>query len=269
MAKREWEQKDRDRLKKYLILAFGITWGCWILDALLVALAGMKATDALPQILFTAGGFGPFIAACRCLEGGYSRRKLFRFLWSGSGKNRWVLPVMIVLETAVFLIGSGGALAESIQAQAPGTGAVVVVALVVFLLAATIYGGLEEPGWRGTLMPLLMKKYPVFLAVLVTGCVWVLWHVPLWLIPGDSHQAIFFASFALEGIFLSFWLAGVYCATGSVVQCMVLHGATNTLMGLFQIEPTPSFVTGLVFITAFSALLILRYGPKEKDGTED
>jgi len=45
-------------------------------------------------------------------------------------------------------------------------------------------GGLEEAGWMYILQPELDKKYGFILSSVFVGIIWVLWHVPLFFIPG-------------------------------------------------------------------------------------
>ncbi len=70
----------RSKLIKYLLIAFGFTWLCWWGDALVVRLTALEATYMLPMVLFTVGGFGPAIAACACLDGGFTWKRLGKFL---------------------------------------------------------------------------------------------------------------------------------------------------------------------------------------------
>ena len=67
------------RLIKYLLLTYIITWICWFGDALLVKVASFSESDVIPMILFTGGGFGPTIAACVCMEGGFFYKNLLNF----------------------------------------------------------------------------------------------------------------------------------------------------------------------------------------------
>ena len=55
-------------------------------------------------------------------------------------------------------------------------------------------------------------------------------------------------TFAILGIALSSWLSAVYNGTGAVVFCMVMHGWTNTMMGLLEINEN------FVYYTALGAL---------------
>lgn len=238
---------DAKRLVKYLIITFGITWACWLGDALLVKSTSMVASDALPMILFTLGGFGPTIAACVCMENGFTKAHLKRFLFNNKRRNWLLLCGMLILESALFYINSDGLL-DSI----PKSPAAMIVALVVFVQAALLFGGNEELGWRGTMQPILQKKFQPPLATLMVGAAWVLWHIPLWLIEGDSHQSMSFVSFAVLGMALAYWLAATYNRTGAVVFCMIMHGWTNTLMGILNIKENAAYYICIAIMTAIS-----------------
>ena len=78
---------DTKRLTKYLLITFLITWGCWWGDALLVKITSLTESNVFSMIIFTVGGFGPTIAACICMEGGFTRKNLRRFLFNNTKKN--------------------------------------------------------------------------------------------------------------------------------------------------------------------------------------
>jgi membrane protease YdiL (CAAX protease family) len=123
---------------------------------------------------------------------------------------------------------------------------------VVFLMAFSYQGGNEEIGWRGTMQPILQKRFSFTMASVIVSVVWVCWHIPLWFIPGDTHQAVPFFGFAFLGIFLAVWLAAVYATTHSVLACMVIHGLSNTLMGVLSFQVGPAYFVGAAILTAFS-----------------
>src|SRR5829696_7602119 len=49
-----------------------------------------------------------------------------------------------------------------------------------FLLTAIVFGGQEEPGWRGFALPLLERRHSPWAATLILGLGWGIWHVPLY-----------------------------------------------------------------------------------------
>ena len=82
--------------------------------------------------------------------------------------------------------------------------------LVVFLSAVCVYGGEEELGWRGILQPTLETRFSFWISGLITGCIWAIWHVPLWFVIGSSQSGMPFILFSLFAIYLSILLAAVF-----------------------------------------------------------
>ena len=241
------------RLIKFLVITFSITWISWLADALLIKFTNFSWPDVLPMILFTVGGFGPTIAALLCLEGGFSMNKLKRILFKG---NRGSLPFIfaaLILETAAFFISSDG-----LNKMIPRSPVAIIAMLIIFLQSALLFGGNEEIGWRGTMLPILQEKIPATAAALITAIVWVCWHIPLWFIEGDPHQGSPFLFFAILGIALSFWLSAVYNFTGALIFCMILHGWTNTLLGIFVIRYDALFYITIGALTLLSVLVSIR-----------
>jgi len=58
-------------------------------------------------------------------------------------------------------------------------------------------GGMEETGWRGMLQPALEEKMNFILATLITGVIWGVWHLPLFLISKTTQYQMSFPSFLL------------------------------------------------------------------------
>lgn len=92
----------------------------------------------------------------------------------------------------------------------------------------------------------------------VVGIIWSAWHLPLWFIPGDSHQGLSFFAFVSLGIALSYWLASIYDVTGSVPACMLIHGLTNTVMGFFTMDMNAFFFLGILALTALAVVASRR-----------
>lgn len=126
---------------------------------------------------------------------------------------------------------------------------------VIFLSAVCVYGGEEELGWRGTLQPTLETRFSFWISSLITGCIWAVWHVPLWFVIGSSQSRMPFILFSLFAIYLSILLAAVFKKTNSVLFCAIFHGLINTLLSLFVIKINLLFILGLVGLLFFSHYL--------------
>lgn len=221
------------RLVTYLLTTFSITWICWGATALLVHFTSLRATDIPAMALFVLGGFGPTIAACVCLPGGFSWKNLAHFLTRRAPHAALYFLLCALLEVAAFWLSSHG---WSAPADSAGTSLIAIVS--IFLVVTLVAGGNEEWGWRGIMQPLLARRFhnfiaPDLVAALVVGAVWACWHIPLWWIDGNPHQGSSFAAFALTSFALSAWLGLLVAFTRSVLWCMVFHGLANTLMTVF------------------------------------
>lgn len=62
--------------------------------------------------------------------------------------------------------------------NAPGA---VYLLVVMFLMTALIRGGIEEPGWRGFMLPELQRRFSALGASLIIAVFWDIWHIPLYL----------------------------------------------------------------------------------------
>lgn len=137
--------------------------------------------------------------------------------------------------------------------------------LVLSLLASYVYlflfGGAlgGEPGWRGWLLPRLLNRLPVWVAVLVVGVVEALWVVPLYFngyyLSGDSlWQEL--AGRGLLTLVHAVWLGWVWVRwQGNLFPVMLLR------MGM---AVTPLFIAitplswGFLAVIALILLLNLR-----------
>ena len=129
---------------------------------------------------------------------------------------------------------------------------------MVLLGAVTVYGGNEELGWRGIMQPDLQSKFSYPVATLMVGCVWAVWHLPLWLIEGNSHQGTSFVAFAILAILLSFWLAAIRTRGGSVLHCMILHGVSNTILSAFVVKTNWILILGCTIMTAVAVWVSMK-----------
>lgn len=89
----------------------------------------------------------------------------------------------------------------------------------------------EEPGWRGCALPRLQQRYGAFLATLLLGGLWGLWHLPLFLVRGlfGPFSLPSFGVFLLGTLVLAVLLTWMFNSTaGSLLMVILLHAALDT-----------------------------------------
>ena len=60
-----------------------------------------------------------------------------------------------------------------------------VLSYIALFVLVFILGGLllEEPGWRGFVLPRLERLHGPLVGTLILGVLWALWHLPEFLVP--------------------------------------------------------------------------------------
>ncbi|MDR2022212.1 MAG: CPBP family intramembrane metalloprotease [Hungatella sp.] len=100
-----------------------------------------------------------------------------------------------------------------------------------------IIGGLEESGWMYILQPELDKKYGFVLSSVFVGIIWILWHIPLFFIPGTNHGEglINFWMFAVQLTAFRFFNGAIYkiSGKGGVFMCVLFHTMFNAASPIF------------------------------------
>lgn len=216
------------RIAAFFLLAFGLTWLCW----LPAALSPAGATTDNGRLLLYAGGAGPLLATLMMLWPASQReirarwwRRLgnIRGLLSPAGALCVVLPILIVqLALDTFAIAGG------IRLPGPRAGE-----LMALLLPTLLLGPLpEELAWRGYALPALLRRCDPLLATLLLATAWGLWHLPLFFMKGTYHAGIELAS--LPGLLFfvniasqSLLMTTLYLATRCTWAAVLFHWLTN------------------------------------------
>jgi len=190
----------------------------------------------LPGVLGLIAALGSSIAAVIVASLSDGKTEL-RKLWGGLKKWRvhplWYLfaifsnTAMILLAMGLFALfgGSFPSISEKLPQLLP---------IAVFL---TIQAGLgEEIGWRGFATPKLQERFSGLAAIFIVSGVWLVWHIPLFFVPGGLQANIwnkigFLPAVAFYGVNLiaqSILYTWSYNSTGgSVLMPIFLHGSLN------------------------------------------
>lgn len=235
------------RLPAFLTITYLFTWTFWIALIVLVRRGALIVGEWNYTLLFTIGGFGPFVGAITVLPGEKSLKRIFdRIFFSRDGSWIWLFAMALALFITVG--------ASSLELA---MGMTLSSAPYLLLVSTFFQGGQEEIGWRGTLQPILEERFSYPISTLITGLIWACWHLPLWLIPGTGQSEMPFLLYAFLAVLLSFWLGGLYKKTGSVFYCSLFHGWNNLLFMFFVIKPNLLFFIGLILMTVFSSRLAI------------
>ena len=150
---------------------------------------------------------------------------------------RWFWYVIVILGPAAFslLVAGCYALIGGSFTQALPWLKEPVVLLPLFLVILTVTDGYgEEPAWRGFALPRLLEGHGTFIASLIVGILWALWHLPLLWTAGIDVQQLPWWLLILDVPAKSLFFTLVFQRTsGSVLIAAIFHGATN----LFTVSP--------------------------------
>ena len=261
--------------KRKIVLFLGLTFG---LSA--ITWIPQIAAGTIHPLWILATMWCPAIAAIvtRLITQG----NLHGFGWR-SGKVKWlalayILPLFYALPVYLIAWSSGlGVFDEGKWIVSPGftplTGLVMIVTagLAASLLSATG----EEIGWRGFLVPEMLKITSFQRTALLSGAVWAIWHMPLIVFAdyrGHGTPLIYsILCFAAMIAGLSVIMAWITVKSGSFWPAAMLHATHNLFVqGVFDSATvtddtsaywTGEFGAGLAISVAVAAALCLRFSP--------
>jgi len=271
----------------YILIAYSITWLCWIPTLLASANAGTILpnintyetlfktgfTDSrhlLISVIFQLGVYGPLVGAlaATALENGkHSLQELWRRISKWHIPLRWygfavVLTfLMAFIPVAVFAIAGG-------LSPSPIT-----LPLLLFVLAVQLLtSGLgEEPGWRGYLLPRLQARFSAENTIWILGLIWAVWHYPLVilqtmtamhdvsLLPAIITILTSLAGMTMSQIGISYLYVWLYNRTHSIFLMIVFHAFSNLFsLWLPTFLKNPQSATLLVALMPWLLVVILQ-----------
>ncbi|PZU45429.1 MAG: CPBP family intramembrane metalloprotease [Microbacterium sp.] len=226
----------RGGLAVFVIVAFGVTWLMWLP---LVVQAQFAGIERMPWTFFAAS-VGPLCGAVAASvwEGGlvaWARRAFsvrVGWRWLAAGIGMPIAYFVIAWMVAAVVTGAwpdpGG---FGVTAKLPGL-AWPLVALVWVLT----FGLGEEAGWRGWLLPALMRRMTAFWAALVVAGIWIAWHLPAFFFnPTYTAMGAGMIGWMLALVCGSFLLAWMTIgAGGSIIPVLLWHAGFDLLTAADQ-----------------------------------
>lgn len=220
------------QLAVFFVLAFVIAWAVWI---------PLLTTSWLPRQIAFLGLFAPAIAAlltAAFFEGSGSLRRLLQRLFAVHFPWRWaalsaaIMPAIYFVAISLVRVLQRGKTEPLFAKNSP------LFILTAFVWLVFVTSG-EELGWRGYALPRLLATTPRILPVsLGLGLVWGAWHLPLYLIPGQSAFPI--PLFLVFTTILSVLYSLMFLRTGgSLIPALLLHAGTDVAPRIFQLGNLP------------------------------
>jgi membrane protease YdiL (CAAX protease family) len=235
---------QRHPFATFVVIAYALSWTLF-----LVSYAG----GGLVAIVLA--GLGPMTAAVVVTR------------WTGGSLREWAgpilrwrvpvrwwayalgLPVLVYAVVSLVLHLLGSPVDWSLVAgRAPEYAA-------TFLFVLVLGGAMEEPGWRGFGLPLLLRRHSPVRATLILGLVWGFWHLPVYGPLGFVVPTV-----------LAFFYTYLWARTGSVLLCILLHASFTPAQDTLILMPhdqayssaldRPDWVVLAVYVV-FALLLVL------------
>ena len=247
-----------DKTRKYLLFSFIISWVMWGALAFITEMTDIRYGHPIFMMLFIIGGLGPTIGAFLCMHPGKEKleyKPFIKQIFKAKVNVRWYLFVIIV----PFVLFS---ISFVINIYTVRTGTQLFSKPIYYLIPAIVsnilFGGLEEIGWRGVLLPQLMKKFPIIISTLFTSLIWSLWHLPLWFINSLPQQNMNPFIFIILGLCFSLILTVIFSKTKSIFLCIITHSLFNSYCGIITM-PFTNVILELILMLVFSFVIYLIF----------
>jgi membrane protease YdiL (CAAX protease family) len=126
----------------------------------------------------------------------------------------------------------------------------------------------EEMGWRGFALPRMMKKFNAITATLLQGAIWVVWHIPLVLVPNSSQTTAFWPVYITLILVVNIILSWLWVNTkGSLFITTLAHFCFNfgsvLVLSLLNMVPSMTYnVVGAVLGTLYLILIFVLFRSK-------
>ena len=249
----ETSKKD---LRFFVILTYVFFYVALGLCLAVVALGvPMESMSAYAPIVISWVSLVVLMIWAKRLLKGTSRKEFLKGLFAEKLSIKLIL-VSIIIPTVIFAIvviilsaynhKSIGELINQNYASYP----------LIFVMQLFMGPTAEEPGWRGYFFTQVSAKRGMIKGSVITGLVWGLWHVPLWLMEGLSplNLVIYALSFMGAIIGISIIMGYIFGRHRNLIYCTIIHLLFNFLNALLNIDQN-SFISALAIYAVLYLLV--------------
>jgi len=220
---------------RFFLITFIWSWIWWtplVLGSLKIIPVSEKLLSSLTLPIIIIGVFGPLVGALSVLhreQGNISSGKYLRsFLDFHLGWKACIIPI-VIFGTSTFIAWFSPELSG--EKRLPMLLPSIWIFIPYFFFMIFFGGGQEEFGWRGYALPLLERKFGIWLANLILGIIHAFWHLPLWFITGTSQSYMNFGGFVLLIIGYAFILSWIRKLSGNrPFSGLYAHGLANAFI---------------------------------------
>jgi membrane protease YdiL (CAAX protease family) len=255
-------------LRRYYLLAFGITWGVgWL--ALLAAAYHPAFALSTSNPLYYVAAFGPSIAGLIMVGRGEGRAGLKRLL-ARAVPTRAGLPwyLAVIVGYPAVALAAGRLEVPDILANLPRWDRLLYLLPLTLVTDPGPIG--EEFGWRGFALPFLLRRRPPLAAALILGVVWAIWHLPAFFVPTLSQSRLSFPVFLLNSVALSVIMTWLYLRTGGDLLVMILvHLMANYSAGVLRVPQNAETAAEVACAALIVAAGGLRAGSRPDDRPDE
>lgn len=133
------------------------------------------------------------------------------------------------------------------------------VNLIYWLMPSLFYGLFEEPGWRGFLLPWLLKRFSAMKATIILTLFWFCWHIPSFFYRYDLSAPMIFGF--LIGLFAgAVMLTFLYNYTrGSLLAVIIWHFTWDIVSIAGKDGNLSAIMSTIIMVIAVVILLVYKW----------
>lgn len=248
-----------NKLTKYILLTFSISWTLWIGLALLANYELIEYGQTPFMIIHMLGALSPFISAIIIKRA--DKHSFKRFIGEIFKVRVHVLWYLGIIVLPLIISGTSWLINLAVLGNVDAFLTKPIYTAFALLPIMIIGGGLEELGWRGVILPEILKKKGPLSTALIVGIIWGIWHTPLFYINNMPYDIVFI-TFVLRLIAMSLLLTVLYLSTRSIFLCVLFHSIDNAYINIGMnswVKGSTSQIINALTILAFSAVIFIIY----------